>query len=634
MSKQIEYNKNKLLFEPNDKFSSTKINPLIGKIFGLISVSFVVIILYLLFFNKTHDNKEISNKQSIEITSNVLILLIFIGIIFSIIYILVPDIKKVNDLFPTMNKVLFVVGYVIFLILFFRLLPNDSLNKYAYIITPLTILFGIYLFANALKLNKNIDFNVAYERIKMVILFLCMITLSIIYYSIDPGGFITKYFGYYSILTILLSVFAFLYLIILLTLPDEKVSKSGSLNVAGSFLKNFSKFSVYGSISLILFIILLIIGITRYPGGFLNNVSVSTVVIILSLLTLIFWIGGLISNAFSGSGGINKDISFYKKGLLTVFGLTISGLLITWLTLNLQNLSGQTNTISFILNLLLVLVVSTLIYKTINVETPVGNKNKNALFTLLLNLILYIPCLFSDLIDFFINTSFSYIILLIVAFILVILIYKIPSIMDVITLQGGKLLIDNPLSISTLNSISSYQELNGTDDFDYQYGLSFWVFIDAMPPSTNSSYNTYTSLLNFGNKPNIMYNASNNTLMITMETKKDSIDKDKDDNGNIILYKKSNIMLQKWLNIIINYNGGTLDIFLNNELVKSIIEVVPYMTLDDLTTGSDNGIKGGICNLVYFKKPLTSTNMYYLYNMVKDKTPPIINKSNKVIIKK
>ena len=94
------------------------------------------------------------------------------------------------------------------------------------------------------------------------------------------------------------------------------------------------------------------------------------------------------------------------------------------------------------------------------------------------------------------------------------------------------------------------------------------------------------------------------------------------------------MLLQKWNNIIINYNGGILDIFINGELVKSDIGVVPYYTLDSLIIGKNGGLNGGICNLVYFKKPLTALNIYFLYNMIKNKELPVSNSSNITIIKK
>ena len=107
---------------------------------------------------------------------------------------------------------------------------------------------------------------------------------------------------------------------------------------------------------------------------------------------------------------------------------------------------------------------------------------------------------------------------------------------------------------------------------------------------------------------------------------------DFDENGNRILYKGSNFLLQKWNNIIINYSGGVLDLFINGELVKSDVGVVPYYTLDSLTIGEDNGVKGGICNVVYFNRAITTTNISYLYDMVKDKTPPVLNDSNETIL--
>ena len=58
--------------------------------------------------------------------------------------------------------------------------------------------------------------------------------------------------------------------------------------------------------------------------------------------------------------------------------------------------------------------------------------------------------------------------------------------------------------------------------------------------------------------------------------------------------------------------------------MKSNIEVIPYITLDNLTVGTNSGVEGAICNLAYFRKPLTITNIYYLYETLKNKTPPFI----------
>ena len=221
---------------------------------------------------------------------------------------------------------------------------------------------------------------------------------------------------------------------------------------------------------------------------------------------------------------------------------------------------------------------------------------------------------------------------------LLVIYFTLPSVFNRFYLQGGKQLVNKPIYTDTQYSLGSYINLNdGNEDFNYQYSLSCWVFIDSVAPNTNPNYNKYTSLLNFGNKPNVLYNGKTHTLMITMEQKnlKDQTKNkliDFDENGNRIIYTNNNFLLQKWNNIIINYNGGTMDIFLNGELVKSSIEVVPYYTYDNLVIGENDGIKGGICNIVYFKRALNSPEIYLLYNLVKNNTPPVLSNSNETIM--
>jgi hypothetical protein len=608
----------------------------------MIMLLFLIIVMFCIFFKVKLPGKGDSKSQQ-EVISDVFIVLFFCLLIFGICIVLLPSFKEVKKLFEQISSVTYVIIYTIFLILFFTLTPNDFINKYSLAITISTIVLGSLMFYKGLTNNYITEFNANYERIKMMILFFCLITTFIIYYNTDPGGYIEKYFGYSLLITIIISVFAFLYLIIVLTLPDSKSYKSGNI------LNNFSKVSSYGSIAFLVFIAIVTILISTYPGGFFKDKETSGAIMIILLIICILSAIVLGSNTFPeifDNGPLNDKTNLFKRSLLALFGIIISGLLIFWLVYGIQHLSGKTGITSFILNILIVIIVLGLIYKTINVNLPDGNSNKNAFFSLIGNTLLYIPCLFSGLFDYVgkvttggINSEATgSLLMLIFALALIITYFKMPSVFNMVNSQGGEQLVNKPVYTDSKYSLGSYEELNGSDKADYQYAISCWVFVDAVPPNASSSYSKFTSLLNFADKPNVLYNGTTNTFMITTDQKNlKEVTKNKlidfDDNGNRIIYKNSDFLLQKWNNIIINYSGGVLDIFLNGELVKSDIGVVPYMTYDNLTIGEDNGIKGGICNVNYFKQALNSSNIFYLYNMVKDRSPPVLNDSNTTITK-
>jgi hypothetical protein len=173
--------------------------------------------------------------------------------------------------------------------------------------------------------------------------------------------------------------------------------------------------------------------------------------------------------------------------------------------------------------------------------------------------------------------------------------------------------------------------------------MSFWIYLDSVA----SGQDKYMTLFNYGDKPRVLYKSSTNTLMITEQPNDTSpiggksskgpskaVDPSTiDQNGNRIVYKDEKVLLQKWNNIILNYNGGTLDIFMNGKLVKSEPNVVPYMTMDTLSVGENNGVHGGVCNLIYFKNPLSSRQVYYLYNSMKYKSRPTLYSSTESITK-
>ena len=607
----------------------------------------VVICITTLYNIKGPQDKTSTNTNQNEISSDLTITIIILVIFFGLIA-LIPSIGSVGTLLSQIRWATMILVYTIFLIIFLRTTSSVTLNKYANIIMPAILIVGAFLFYKGFTTNYATFYNVSYERIKSVIMFFCFVTILILFNNIDVGDYAHKYLGPSFTFMIVLAIFAFLYVIVLLTLPDNK----NGMN-ATSFLSNFSNFSVYSAISFFIFLIVITILLLTYPGGFFTkNRTMQTNVLFLIFVIVILWSILITSNLFSSSAGnqSNANLDFYKKALLLLFGLVVSALLISWLVFTIPNLSSTSSIVSFILNISIVLIVMTLIYRTMNVNIPDSNTNakKNAFFDMIINLIYYIPCLFSDTIDstlnygkqgpgYFTREKNSIVMLFVVIALILLYIYG-PDIYNKIILQGGELLVNKPVDTNKEHVLGTYEELNGSDNFDYQFALSSWIYINSDAPNTKESYNKNTSLINFGGKPNVLYNAGTNSLIITMDQKnlkqKTSNNLlDFDEEGNRILYVKHDVLLQKWNNIIINYNGGILDVFLNGELVKSDIGVVPYYTLDNLTIGADGGVNGGICNVVYFKRPLTALNVYILYNMIKNKEPPTTNESNITITK-
>ena len=637
-------------------------NNKISILFGIALIIMICITLWVIYTGgKAGNTKDLDSHTNNQIAQDVFLTLFILFLVFGGMIMVLQDFDSVKSFLSQFKGVILVVVYTIFLILLFRSLPETILNNYSKIIVPVSILLTVFVFFKGVKRSSIDDININYERLKYFILFFCLITLLIMYQQVDPGGLIKKYFGYSLTLTIVLGFFAFLYLLILWTLPNGlKQFNMPGMNAQppGFFQKMLEKISYYNFGLFILFLVIVTISILAMTNkgedfdkdlGTSMTFGKSSIILICVLITCIIWGGFLIFNLFDTSTHSRPDATVTKilKSLTVIFGIITSGLLIGWIVYIAQNSSTTANGVfKTIINTLLVISILALVYNIIIAKSPIGNAKKNNFFDLIINVVLYIPCIFSDIINIFVkeyidakspNSQFvTSIILIVISTILFLLYFKLPSLQEKIALQGGNQLVNNPVNTNQLHTLAGYQDLNKTDEFDYKYGISSWIFIDAMPPNTNPSYKNYTSILNYGNKPNILYNGTTNTLMIVMEQKGLKNDNAKtyelDDNGNRIIYKKENFLLQKWNNIIINYIGGTLDIFLNNELVKSAIEVVPYMSLDNLTIGTDNGINGGICNVVYFNEPLTAPNIYYLYNLVKDKTPPVTNGSNKTII--
>jgi hypothetical protein len=179
-----------------------------------------------------------------------------------------------------------------------------------------------------------------------------------------------------------------------------------------------------------------------------------------------------------------------------------------------------------------------------------------------------------------------------------------------------KILLKDPVYLSKKKVIGNYEDIgSGVGAFNYNYSISAWTFIHEQPPSLRKSSNKFTNIIDYANKPKIQFNPSTNTLRIIMSN---GLDQDN------VVYETTDFNLQRWNNIVVNYDGGTLDIFINGTLVSSTNNIVPIMSYDEITAGENEGLSGGVCSVVYFPKPLTLSKIKSLYKSLKYKNPPII----------
>jgi len=611
----------------------------------------------------------------------------FVSAIVLIILLIIPQYKDFLNFLGKLKFVLLLAGYIIGLIILYQTVPKGIVNAYSFLFFPITMLIGIFLFYLAMEKGTLYGLDLNYERIKYALVYFCLLVFILLFYTVDPGGYLKTYFGPSLIVTILLAIFGFLYLITLMTLPSIKQDTA----TTGGFFKGLTKMSLFSGIAFIIFLIVIVSGILAYPDGFTNGTGLAgtdktnkvSLIVILLIVIFIAWILFFGIQSFSripfrdSNGDINLSLSnitnISRQVFMLLFGLIFSGLLIGWLVMGVEGLSSKSGIVSFILNALIVVTILGLVFKLITGGTYY---KKSPFFRLIVNTLLYIPCILVGVIDTIMsflgfgasagksgigglwsglsntiestkNTPTTYYVLLVFIILLYVIYFFLgQQIQTNVAKQGGTILVNNPVYTNSENTIGTYDNLNGTDSdenkYDYNYAISFWVYIDAVSPNVSSSLDKYTSLLNYGDKPNVLYNASENTLMITLlNTGEPAIGsasrlknpQELDASGNIIVYKMEKVLLQKWNNIIINYNGGTMDIFYNGKLVKSVNEAVPQMSKDTLTIGADKGISGGICNVTYFNSSINASQIYYLYNTVKNKNPPVASSAKESIAK-
>jgi hypothetical protein len=149
----------------------------------------------------------------------------------------------------------------------------------------------------------------------------------------------------------------------------------------------------------------------------------------------------------------------------------------------------------------------------------------------------------------------------------------------------------------------------------YHYSISCWVFFNTIECTKKQT------ILTFGLKPSLYYNPEKGELIV--EVKDKNVIKNKF-NRPTTIYKTNNILFQRWNHIVMNYNYGRFDMFINNNLVTTT-NFVPYMSSQEMLIvgSSDNDNVGGVCNMKYYNIPLSASKINSIYKTFHNKSTPI-----------
>jgi hypothetical protein len=184
----------------------------------------------------------------------------------------------------------------------------------------------------------------------------------------------------------------------------------------------------------------------------------------------------------------------------------------------------------------------------------------------------------------------------------------------------------------------------------YHYAISGWFLLN----NSVSTKNQDLEIFNFGYTPKMTYNPYSNELKLTsatvnMETGNSEVTEVYNSRKQYKALTKASsaadgsaqrkakfqmlteddeidadIPLQRWNYFVVNYDGKTMDLFLNNKLINRSEFIMPDIQLKPITVGTENGLNGNMCNFAFHKYPLTKEQIRWTYTMLKSQNPPMI----------
>ena len=332
----------------------------------------------------------------------------------------------------------------------------------------------------------------------------------------------------------------------------------------------------------------------------------------IAIVPIFVGIGFALKNSGSGSSPLTfSDYIKYGGGFLAFFLLAYF--------LNNINLSTK---MVFLATGLIKLIVVLMIIVALAIVYKIGS---NSLYKMqgwsgfIVNMIFYIPCMLLDLLEYLKadlqQAPKAVYVLLVLEIILVLLYFYAPKITKLFAKsfsnKDGKVVFLEPLRISNESRLSSYVDLQkgkvGDDAIvNGKFAISAWVYI-VPGQSGDATVFEFTDY-----HPRLIYNGAKGKFKAFL---------------NQANYVEFDMPLQKWNHVVFNYAKSNADLFVNGELKGSVErdQVNENLSIGDvIVVGQTNGMSGGMCNMVYFGRPLLKYEIDTIYTLNKMSDPPTL----------
>jgi hypothetical protein len=591
-----------------------------GKI-GMVIFFILGVVIFLSIINKILGFAKINytNTSDFDLLSYFKMLSLFLIAAPILLYSIFSSVDEIIKFIKYNYGVILILMNIILFPVLYNSIFKTLLGNYTYIIITIQLLIFLYFFYVKTTLSTSeSNYSILYERIKYILLFFLLLLFITIIYILDKEN----QSGYVKNLH-LISLFMgliFIYLLITLDLKFEtafKLFKELYYDKCNEVSSNILDLKTNNILLLLIGFVFLVscviifIGIVNFPGGFLNDQHNSPYILIILALYFLIWFLFFIIKIFPKL--LSTPISpttLYTTNKITRAYMTLLSFLIVFISLSyglqfVNNLKSGSNILSSFINVVLLIIIYVII-KNFIFPQPVQPATKSTTMTSLDNLIAFIREVFTienfkQLIKSPAAISSIIICIVILPYILYNLIKKPTS-----SRPNSVLLLDSETSLQNKKMLATYQELNTYKIPDnYNYAISFWVYINAVPKYDNTQH----TIISYDDNPMIKFDTLNNTLIVSIKPYNSLQHK------NIIVVKK--FKLQKWNNIIINYSPGHLDIFMNTKLVFTIEQNLTYLETSYLYVGDDNGVNGVVNTVEYFKSPLNKNEIISNYNLSK-----------------